>query len=47
MVSDETYKKCGFIEEGVMRQQVYKNGQYKNMKIMSILKEEFVRLHQK
>lgn len=40
-------KKCGFVEEGIMRQCVYKNGVYKNMKIMSILKEEFFKLHRK
>jgi RimJ/RimL family protein N-acetyltransferase len=37
-------KKCGFVDEGTMRQCVYKNGIFKNMKIMSILKEEFVNL---
>lgn len=40
-------KKCGFSEEGLMRQHVFKEGKYKNMIVMSILKEEFVDLHQK
>lgn len=42
-----TYVKCGFTEEGIIRQCLYKNGKYKNMKMMSILKEEFVDLYQK
>jgi len=40
-------KKCGFSEEGLMRQHAFKNGEYKNMVVMSILKEEFVDLYQK
>ena len=39
-------KKCGFVEEGKIRQCVYKNGVFKNMIIMSILREEFVELSQ-
>jgi RimJ/RimL family protein N-acetyltransferase len=37
-------KKCGFIEEGVMRHHVYKNGGYKDLLIMGVLKEEFIQL---
>lgn len=37
-------KKCGFSEEGIMRQHVFKNGEYKNIVIMSVLKEEFATL---
>ncbi|MFX1495312.1 MAG: GNAT family N-acetyltransferase [Promethearchaeota archaeon] len=36
------YDKCGFKKEGVLRSAVYKNGSYKNLIIMSILKKEFV-----
>ena len=38
------YDKCGFKKEGVLRSAVYKNGSYKNLIIMSILKEEFALL---
>ena len=31
-------EKCGYIQEGVMRQSVFKNGKFKNQVIMSILK---------
>jgi RimJ/RimL family protein N-acetyltransferase len=37
-------KKCGFIEEGILRHHVYKNGEYKNLLILSILKGEFIKL---
>ena len=35
------YKKMGFIDEGVQRQSVYKNGKFVNYISMSILKEEY------
>jgi len=38
------YDKCGFKKEGVLRSAAYKNGSYKNLIIMSILKEEFALL---
>lgn len=34
------YERLGFKEEGIMRQAVYKNGEYRNLKLMSILKKE-------
>ena len=37
-------KKCGFIEEGILRHHIYKNGEYKNLLIMGILKEDFIKL---
>lgn len=36
------YEKCGFIKEGTMRNCVYKNGEFVNMHIYSILKEEYL-----
>jgi len=39
-----SYKKCGFVDDGTLRQHVYKNGKYENMKIMSIIKEEFIKI---
>ncbi len=35
------YEKCGFVREGLQRQAVYKNGQYHNLILMSILREEY------
>lgn len=36
------YKKVGFIQEGVLRQSVYKEGRFQNQVIMSILKEKHI-----
>lgn len=36
------YKKVGFKEDGVLRQHVYKNGCYKDLIIMSLLKSEYI-----
>lgn len=35
------HKKCGFEQEGVLRNAVYKSGNHQNLIIMSILKEDF------
>jgi diamine N-acetyltransferase len=35
------YLKLGFKEDGVLRQEVFKNGMFKDVLIMSILREEF------
>lgn len=37
------YEKVGFKVEGIKRKAVFKNGDYENMVIMSILKEEFLK----
>jgi RimJ/RimL family protein N-acetyltransferase len=37
----QLYEKVGFKHEGVKRKSTYKNGQFVNMFIMSILKDEF------
>ena len=38
IASIRMHEKCGYIQEGVMRQSVFKNGKFKNQVIMSILK---------
>jgi RimJ/RimL family protein N-acetyltransferase len=38
-------KKCGFIEEGNLRNAIYKNGKYHNLIIMSILREEYDKIN--
>jgi diamine N-acetyltransferase len=35
------YEKCGFVQEGALRQAVYKHGQYQDMLVMSILRSEW------
>lgn len=37
----KSYEKCGFVKEGVLRQALYKGGQYHDEVIMSILKEDY------
>ncbi len=37
-----SYEKCGFKEEGVLRQEIYREGQYHDEIIMSILRSEYV-----
>ena len=35
------YKKVGFVQEGIKRQSIYKNGRFVDMITMAILKEDF------
>lgn len=35
------YRKAGFQQEGLLRQYAFKNGEYKDMLIMSVLREEW------
>lgn len=37
------HEKCGYVREGLLRQSVYKDGEYKNQVVLSILKEDFER----
>ena len=39
------YKKCGFVEEGRLRQNIYQEGRYWDTIIMGILRSEFDVLH--
>ena len=36
-----TYRRCGFVEEGRLREAVYAEGQYHDLLVMSILRREF------
>jgi len=38
------YEKCGFIREGVKRRSVFKKGEYADMYMYSILKEEYMEI---
>jgi len=39
------YRKCGFIEEGRNRENIYKDGRYHDIIRMGILRDEFEQLH--
>lgn len=41
--SIELYKKAGFVNEGLLRNSVFKNNSFQNELLMSILKDEFAR----
>ena len=36
------HEKCGYQREGLLRQAIFKNGQFKDVVVMSILKEELI-----
>lgn len=37
----KSYEKCGFIREGVLRQEIFRDGRYHDEYIMGILKDEY------
>lgn len=37
----KSYEKAGFVREGILRQEIYRNGKYYDVIRMSILREEF------
>ena len=39
-----SYKKVGFIEEGRLRQELYRNGNYYDIVQMAVLKEDFIKI---
>lgn len=47
LASINAAKKCGFKEEGILRKAVFKNGDYQDLKIMSIIREDFDELYNK
>ncbi len=44
VASKEMYKKCGWKEEGVLRQYVYKHGEYRDLYVTGVLKEDYYEL---
>ena len=40
------YRRCGFREEGRLRQELYRGGAYHDVLLMGILREEFRTLHE-
>lgn len=41
IASQKMCEKCGYKREGILRQSVFKNGEYKNQVVMSVLRHEF------
>jgi RimJ/RimL family protein N-acetyltransferase len=39
------YRKCGFVEDGRLRQEYYQDGRYWDVIQMSVLRDEFYALH--
>ena len=36
------YKKCGFQQEGILREAIYKDGYYEDLIMMSLLKKDYM-----
>ena len=45
--SENLYKKCGWVDEGVRREYVYKNGKFRDLTIFGILASEYYKLIEK
>lgn len=41
-VSLKLHEKCGYKREGLLRQAIFKNGQFKDVVVLSILKDELI-----
>lgn len=41
--SKKLYEKCGWTEEGIKRQAIYRNGEYHDLAITGIMKEQYLR----
>jgi RimJ/RimL family protein N-acetyltransferase len=39
----KSYEKCGFVREGVMRQELFRDGQYHDIVAMGILRDEWLK----
>jgi RimJ/RimL family protein N-acetyltransferase len=44
VASIKVNKKCGFQNEGVMRHGVLKSGEYRDLNVMSVLKDDYIRI---
>ncbi len=42
--SKNMYKKCGWKEEGIQRQYVFKNGEYRDLTIVGVLSSDYYKL---
>ena len=47
VASQKMVIKCGYQKEGVLRNAVFKNGNFKNQILMSVLRDEYLTLEQK
>lgn len=37
----KSYEKCGFVREGVLRQEMFRDGKYNDEYVMGILRDEY------
>lgn len=44
MQSLKMLKKCGYVIDGLLRESVFKDGRYQNQYVLSLLKEEFLKI---
>ncbi len=44
MQSLKMHKKCGYVIDGLLRESVFKDGRYQNQYVLSLLKEEFLKI---
>ena len=44
VASLKMHQKCGYQIDGLLRQSVYKNGKYQNQYVLSLLKEDYLKL---
>lgn len=44
MQSLKMHKKCGYVIDGLLRKSVFKDGRYQNQYVLSLLKEEFLKI---
>lgn len=47
IASQKMVTKCGYKKEGVLRNSVFKNGEFKNQVLMSVLRDEYISLKEK
>ena len=47
VISERLYKKCGWKDEGVQRDFVYKNGEWRNLVVMGLLESDYREIEKK
>lgn len=45
--SEKLHEKCGWNKEGTKKEAIYRNGQYRDLKIAGITKKEYLQLKNK
>ena len=45
IASIKMHKKCGYVEEGIKRKSVYKNGKFQDQAILAVLRQDFINMN--